>query len=436
MEWWLFLILFLAGLMFLLALGMPVAFAFMVVNVIAAMLYIGVSTGPNMLQRQMFRSLATFTLAPIPFFIFMGELFFHSGIAQQSMKTLRLFMGKVPAREPLLAGMGGTLFSTLSGSTMANSAMLGAVLVPEMREKGYSKTITVGPIVAIGGLAMIIPPSALAVLLGSVAEINIGELLIGGILPGLLMAVLYGIYIVGLAVMRPEHDVDTEVPSTPLSTKIIAFLRDILPMGGVVFVVIGFIFLGIATPTESAALGAVATLLLIVYYGAFSYEVLRRALFETLRITGMVLLIIAGSIGFSQLLAITGASRGLVQVVVGLDLSMVMVLLLIQLVVLFLGAFMDQSAIIMLVSPMVMPIVNALGMDPIWFGIIFLLSLEIGLTSPPFGLLNFVMKSVVPDDITIGDIWLAALPFIVCDLIAMGLLIGFPSIITWLPNYM
>lgn len=437
MEWWLFLLLFLLGLMVLMLLGMPVAFAFFTVNIVSAVFIMGFWSGPRLLLLNMFRSLASFTLAPIPFFVLMGEIFFHSGIAQRGLRTMKMFLGRIPARQAIIGGLGGTIFSALTGSTMANTAMLGSLLVPEMRKQGYSKSMSIGPLLATGGLAMVIPPSALAVLLGSVGKISIGKLLIGGLLPGILMATLYGVYVISRALLFPnEVPGDGEVESVSLLTKIRAFIVDIVPLSVVIFLVIGFILLGYATPTESAALGALGTLLLTFYFQTFDWQMLRQSLFGTLKITSMTLLILAGSVGFSQLLSYTGASRTLVQTVVGLDVTPVMILVLIQLMILVLGTFMDQAAMIMLVTPLVMPIVDQLGWDPVWFGIVMLLSLEIGLTSPPFGLLNFVMKSITPPDVSIKDIWKAALPFIVCDIIALALIISFPGIVTLLPSLM
>lgn len=436
-EWWMFLLLFLGALLFFLALGMPVAFAFLLVNLLFSMHVIGPSNGPQQLTLSMFRSLSTFTLSPIPFFILMGEIFFHSGIARRALGTMKLFLGRVPARQSLLAGAGGTLFSCLTGSTLANTALLGSLLVPEMRKEGYSKQLTVGPIVATGGLAMIIPPSTLAVLLGSVAHISIGRLLIGGLLPGLLMAGLYASYIIGRALLWPHEAPRGNDFSVGLGERVRGLVIEVLPLSLVIFVVIGFIVLGIATPTESAAFGAVGTVLLTFYFGDFDGAMVRKSLFGTLKITGMIMMIIVGSAGFSQLLSYTGASRMLVERVIGLDVTPVLILIAIQGLVLVLGTFMEQAAMIMLVTPLVMPIVHNLGLDPVWFGILLLLSLEVGLTSPPFGLINFVMKSVMEedDDITLADIWMSALPFIVCDLIAMALLIAFPPVVTWLPSF-
>lgn len=431
MTWWMFLLAFLLGLLVLMALGLPVAFAFMTVNLIASFALMG-TVGPGLMLSAMFETLSSFTLAPIPFFVLMGEIFFQAGIIGRVMGSLERWLGRIPARQSLLAAGGGTLFSALSGSTLANTAMLGNLLVPEMRERGYSTAMSVGPILGVGGLAMIIPPSGLSVLLGAVAQISIGGLLIAGIIPGLIIAALYITYIIGWALLYPEEAPAGEVESSSLGEKLGSFFRDILPLFSVIFVVIGFIILGIATPTESAALGAVATLLITIYYQKFSFEMLKDALSGTLEITGMVFLILAGSIGYSQLLSFSGASRELVMVVQGMDLSPLLILIAIQVLTLILGTFMDQASMIMLVAPLAMPIVETMGIEPIWFGIVFLLSMEIGFTTPPFGLLNFVMKGAV-EDVSMVEIWKAGLPFIICDLIAMALLLAFPMLVLWLP---
>lgn len=433
MTWWMFLLAFILGFLFLMSLGMPVAFAFFIVNLVASLGLMGIR-GPGHMVNSIYDSLSTFTLAPVPFFILMGEIFLHSGIISRVMKSLEMWFGRIPARQSLLAAGGGTLFSTLSGNTMANTAMLGGLLVPEMRQKGYSTMMSVGPILGVGGLAMIIPPSSLAVLLGSVAQISIGGLLIGGIIPGLIIALLYVTYIMGWALLFPEETpADDDFQSTALSEKLYSLVFDVFPLFTIVFVVIGFIVLGIATPTESAALGALATLLITIYYRRFTFEMVKQALAGTLEISGMVFLIVAGSITFSRVLGFSGASRELVDVVQGMGLSPVMILIVIQLLTILLGTFMDQASMIMLIAPMAMPIVESAGINPIWFGIVFLLSMEIGLTSPPFGLMNFVMKGAV-EELTMVEIWKAAVPFIVCDLIAMAIFLSFPGLVVWLPG--
>lgn len=434
MEWWLTLILLIGLLLLLLATGIPVAFAFLVVNIVGALIFLGGPLGLRQMMLSIYDGLTSFTLAPVPLFVFMGEILFHSGMAIRTLDVLDKWLGRIPGRLSLLTVVGGTIFANLSGSTMANTAMLGSLLGPEMMRRGYSKSMALGPIMGTGGIAMIIPPSALAIVLGTLAKMSIGQLLVAGILPGILMAALYSFYIVARCTINPTLAPTYEVSRVPLRRKIASFIKYVLPLGVIVFLVVGLIFLGIATPTEAAAMGTMGSIGLAACYRSLSVEVLRKAAAGSVKVTVMTFMIIAGSITFSQLLAFTGASRGMVEFAVSLPLPPIMILISMQIILLLLGVFMEQISMMMVTIPIFMPVVHALGFHPIWFGILMLLNLEIAFTSPPFGLLLFVMKGVAPPDTTMGEIYRAALPFIVCDLIAMALIMTFPSIALWLPG--
>ncbi len=416
--------------------GMPVAFSFLLINLIGAFFFMGGVTGLNQATQQIFTSLTTFTLAPVPLFIFMGEVIFHSGMASRILDVLDKWLGRLPGRLSLMVIGGGTIFSTLSGSTIANTAMLGATMVPEMTARGYKKPMTLGPIVGVGGLAMLIPPSALAVVLASLAQISVGKVLIAGAIPGVMIGTLYLTYVIGRCYLNPSLAPPYDITPTPLSERLGSFVQYVLPLGVIVFLVLGVIFLGIATPTEAAATGALGSLILAASYKRLNMEVLKKSLVATLEIVVMVFMIIAASKTFSSILAFTGATQGMVQFVVNQALPSLLTLIAMQFVILIFGTFMEQISIMMIVIPMYMPIIYALGFDPIWFAVLMLLNLEMALSTPPFGMLLFVMKGVAPPDTTLGDIIRAALPFLMCDLIAMVLLIAFPSITLFLPNLM
>jgi tripartite ATP-independent transporter DctM subunit len=319
---------------------------------------------------------------------------------------------------------------------MANTAMLGTLLLPEMRRRGYSKEMSIGPIIGAGGLAMMIPPSALAVLLGSLGHISIGRLLVAIVPAGVLMGALYILYTIGRCWLQPAMAPSYEFQAVALRVKLVTVVRDVLPLGLIIFLVIGLMTLGLATPTESAALGAVGTFGLAMYYRRFSWAVLWTSLKGTLSVTVMTFMILSGSAGYSQLLAFTGVTSGVVGGVMEMALAPIVVLLGMQAVLLVLGMFIDQVSMMLITLPLFMPIVSAIGWDPVWFGVIMLINLEIGLTSPPFGMLNFVMKGVAPPDVTIQDIWKAGFPYIVCDLVAMAVIIAFPAFVLWLPQMM
>jgi len=436
LEWQLVLLLIFGSLVVLMLTGMPVAFCFMLISVVGMYVFFGGAAGLEQLIISICTSLATFVLLPVPLFIFMGELMFHSGMAPLLIQSVDKWLGRLPGRLGLLAVSAGTLFSTLTGTSIASTAMLGTVLVPEMERQGYKKPMSLGPILGSGGLAMMIPPSALAVLCGAIAEISIGRILIAIIVPGLLMAILYAAYIIIRCWLQPSIAPAYEVSPLPLSEKLTAAVRHILPLGLIVFLVIGVIFLGIATPSEAAATGVIGTLILSFFYGRLKWEVIKKTASSTLAVAGMVLLIIAGARAFSQILAYSGVSKGLGELATGLPVAPIFIIIAMQVVVLFLGGFMDVVAIMMITLPIFVPVVISLGFSTVWFAVILLLNIEMAGTSPPFGLGLLVMKGVAPPDTTMEDIYRAALPFLGCDLIAMVLIMAFPELALWLPGLM
>lgn len=435
MAWGITLTAMLAVLMVILLSGIPIAFAFLLFNLLGVLYLMG-PDGISQLSVSMFSSLSKFVIAPVPLFIFMGTVMFHSGMAKRVIDIMDGWMGRMPGRLSVLTLVSGTIFSTLSGSTIATSGTLGKLLIPEMQQRGYNNSMAIGPIMGVGGLAMVIPPSALAVVLGSLGKISIGKLLIGGILPGLLMATVYLTYIIGRCWLQPSAAPSYVVTKIPLAERIIYTVRYALPLLSIIAAVLGSIFFGIATPTEAAALGAVTSLILCAVYGKLSRETLKKASLDAVEITAMVFLIIAGSTAFSQILAFSGVSRELIEVITKADLSPFLILLGMLLTTLILGTFMEQIAIMMITLPVYMPVIRALGFDDVWFGILMLINIEIALTTPPFGMICFVMKAVCPPGTRLTDVYAAALPFIACDLITMGLIILFPSIVTFLPSFM
>jgi tripartite ATP-independent transporter DctM subunit len=435
-EWWLILLIIFSALVILFILGVPVAFAFLFVNVIAVYAFWGGGAGLSQMILSIYESVTIFALLPVPLFVLMGEVMFRSGIAPRMMDVLDKWLGRLPGRLSLLAVGGGTLFAALSGSAMAGAAMLGSVLVPEMEKRGYKKPMSLGPILGSGGLAIMIPPSALGVLLAALGRFSVGRFLIAIIIPGLIMAVLYAAYVIGRCWLQPQLAPSYAVRPTSLLDKIRATLRYVLPLSSIVFLVVGLIFLGIATPTEAAALGALGCLVLAFIYRGLSWEVLKTSITGTLQVTIMMLMILTGSTAFAQILAYTGATQGLVEFALSILLPPICVLIAMQIVLLIMGTFMEPLTIMMVTLPIFMPIVEKLAFNPLWFGAIMLLNMEMATTSPPFGLVLFVMKGVAPPGTTMGDIYKAGLPFLACDAVAMALIMAFPGLVLWLPGLM
>ncbi len=436
MEWWLVLICILGSLIVLMATGMPVAFCFLLVNMIGVYLLMGGEAGLRIIALSMFESVALFTLVAVVMFMLMGQIMFHSGMAINMIDTLDKLLGRMPGRLGVLAVAGGTLMATLSGASMATTAVLGSQLVPEMERRGYKKPMSLGPILGSGGLSIMIPPSGQAVILSALAGISVAGVLIGGIVPGVLMAFFYSGYIVLRCWLQPSIAPSYKVVSIPISEKLITTVKYVLPLGFIVFMVIGIIFLGVATPSEAAATGVAGTLILVACYKKLNRQVIKKSLWSTLRTVIMVLFIFAASKTFSELMAFSGASRGLVGWIASLQISPIQVVIGMMVTILVLGMFMSTVTIMMISLPIFMPVINNMDFNPIWFGLLVLLAVEMSVTSPPFGLTLFVMKGVAPADTTMGDVYRSALPFLGCDLIVMALIIAFPAMPLWLPSLM
>lgn len=424
------------GLLIFLAMGLPIAFSFFLINIIGAYGIMGGVNGVNLAVQQIFSSLVTFSIAPVPLFVLMGELLLHTGLAKNTLNVLDKWIGRLPGRLSLSVITGGTLFSTLSGSTIANTAMLGEIMVPEMKLRGYKDPMILGPIIGVGGLAMLIPPSSLAIVYASLAQISVGKVLMAGALPGLLLAIFYSTYVVVRCRIAPDLAPVYDIGHISLSEKLSDFFKYLLPLFLIFVLVLGVIFLGVATPTEAAATGVVGAIILALVYGRFSLEVLKRSLKGTLQVTVMVFMIIAASNTYSAILAYSGATTQLVGFVADVQMNRYVVLICMMLILLLLGTFMEQVSMMMITIPIYMPVILALGFDPIWFAILMLLNLEMAMSTPPFGILLFVMKGVAPEGTKMVTIIKAALPFLVCDLIVMILLMVFPKIVTLLPSLM
>ena len=427
-DWAAALALLLGSILALMALGTPVALAFLAANILGAWIYMGGGAGVTQMLDNGLGALTSFALVPIPLFLLMGEIFFHTGLGGRMFGAIDRLLGRLPGRLSYVTVLGGTGFSTLSGSSMGSTALLGSLMVPEMARRGYKKHMSIGPILGTGGLAIIIPPSALAVLLATLARIDVGALLIAGVVPGLILAGFYIATIWLMTRLDPSAAPAYDVEPTPLHTKLALLVRDVVPMVGVMVIIVLMMLGGLVTPSEAAAFGALGVLVLAAAFRCLSWEAVRRSVTGALRVTLMAYLIVFGSATFSQLLAFSGASRGLIDWATGFDLAPTTMLCVMFAVLLLLGMFMEQISIMLLTVPIFFPLAATLGFDPIWFGLIMLLALEISFTTPPFGLLLFVMKGVAPPGTTMRDIYISAMPFIGCSLLLVALLVIFPGL--------
>ncbi|HVN22589.1 MAG TPA: TRAP transporter large permease subunit [Syntrophorhabdales bacterium] len=436
MEWYTTICILFGGMVFLLLTGVPIAFAFLIVNMVAAYFFLGGIPGLIGVVTGVFTSITTFTLLPVPFFILMGELIFHSGMGLDAVNVLDKWLGKLKGRLSILAVIMGVIIGALSGSTIATCALLGTILLPDMLKRGYSKNMSLGPLMGVGTVDALIPPNALTVVLASLANIDVGQLLIAGILPGIIMSSLYFVYVLGWCHLFPNEAPMYEVAHVPLKEKIRVTFVYLLPLGFIIFMVIGLIFLGVATPTEAAATGTLGSFILAICYRRLTWDIMKKSVMGTVKVTSMIFMIIIVSSTYGEILAFTGAAAGMTGYITGLSIHPLIILVGMLVVVLIMGCFMETVAIMMITIPIYMPVVTALGFNTVWFGVMMLIALETGLITPPFGVTLFVMKGVAPPDVTMGDIWRAVTPYVIIDLLCIGIVLAVPSIATVVPALM
>ncbi|RTE64502.1 TRAP transporter large permease [Amphritea opalescens] len=433
MEWYFILSGMFLGVVALLLSGIPVVFAFLIMNILGSFFIMGGEAGILQMVRNMQSSISNFSLVPIVLFVFMGEILLQSGVAKKAIDAIDKLLAKTPGRLSIVAIIGGTIFSSLSGSTMANTAILGKTLMPEMKKRGYSPSISMGPIMAVGGIAMLIPPSALAVLLGSMGKISINDLLIAAIVPAFIIAFMFFLYVFLKCVLNKDLAPAYDVESQPFAERIKPFLVYVAPLVLIFFVVVGSMVGGFATPTESASLGCIASLFMVLVYRRFTLEGFKNSLMETIIFSSMILFIICASSSFSKILGFSGTTQTLSALVVDLGLDNAYILICMLLVMLILGFFMDQVSIMMLTLPIFMPLINVIGVDPVWFGVMALIVLEVGLCTPPFGLLIFVMQGVVPTE-NIRNIYRAVIPYVLIEVAVIALIFFFPVVVSFVPD--
>ncbi|MBL3560186.1 TRAP transporter large permease [Rhodovulum sulfidophilum] len=432
MEWALILLTFFSALLLLMLTGINVFVAFLTVNLTATALLIG-ERGFGLFVNSVTDSVSNGGYATIPLFILMGEILFRSGSVDVLFDSVDRLVGRVRGRLYAVVIVIATIFGALSGTAVAVSAMLGRSAMPTMEARGYSPRLSATVILAGASLAPIIPPSLLAIIIGSLADVSIAGLLIAGIIPGIIISIMTGAYVTTSVMRNPElapphSDNDEKDRGSALG----AVLR-MMPFMFIIFMVMGMIMLGIATPGESAATGVVGSVLVAILYKRASAQMLISALASATRLSVMIMVIVASSTLFSQLVAFTGASRALVAWATDLGLSPMVMFFILMALPLVLCMFIDQIAFLLMAVPLYEPLVSALGYDPIWFWTIFLINLTVGGVTPPFGYTLFALSAAAPN-ISVGQVFRASYPVLVIFLLAMLLLTFVPGIVTWLPS--
>ncbi len=433
MEWYWVLLTSLSLILVLMAIGLPVFVAFFLANLLGVILITG-TRGFGMFSNSIYDSITSESFTTIPLFILMGEILFRSGTIAVLSKAVDVFIGNVRGRMYLLVIVLSTIFGALSGSAVAVAAMLGRSLMPQMAQLGYDRKLSGMTILAGASLAPIIPPSVLAIIIGSlVTNVSIAGLLIAGIIPGIIIATILAVYIGFRIAADPSLAPKAQEREPVNAMAVIRAFISILPFGLVIFSVMGFILLGIATPSEASAAGVVGAIITSLIYRKFSLQLVWTALKSAALISAMILLIIASSKLFGQLLSFSGATSGLMRFIGELSMEPWMMLLILMLVPLILCMFIDQFAFLLLSIPLYEPIIRAYGFDPLWFWTLFLINLTVGSITPPFGYTLFALKGAV-EGMPIDEIYRSAWPAVTIFLFAMLLLAVFPVLVTYLPS--
>ncbi len=430
MEWWLSgSILFFTLVLFLLT-GLPVAFSLGFVSA-GAMFFLWGFDGLITIATTAFSTNVNFLLIAIPLFIFMGECIAVSGIGKDAFKMIDAWLGFLPGGIVVTSVATCTVFGAVTGFAPASIAAIGPVTIPEMLKRGYDKGFSVGAIATSGGIAIIIPPSILMVIYAFLAEVSVGKLFYGGVIPGLILASVIIASIIIRAILNPRLAPYRKKSSWKERLKLSIFIS---PFASLVILVLGTIWGGIATPTEAAALGALGSLILLIFYRRFNLDIIKAILLSTVRVNCMVMFILIGATLFTQVLAYIGFTSELAELVVSLGAANWLVLLMIMLTIFFLGCMMDAGSILFITMPIFLPIVKLMGFDLLWFGIVVLINLEISTITPPVGLNLYVLKGISPPEVSLQDIIRGAAPYWVIDALSLIFIVIFPSTVTWLPN--
>jgi C4-dicarboxylate transporter DctM subunit len=432
-----------------LAMGIPVAFALGLTAIISIVLFLTPAEF-GFFADFVFSSLNDFGLLAIPLFVLMGAIFGHSKASQDLLEAAHVWVGRLPGGLAMSSVMACSVFAALTGSSPATSAAIGRIAIPEMTKRGYPNGLAAGAIVAGGTLGILIPPSVTLILYGIATETSIGRLFLGGVVPGIMVTLLFCLWIlVAVFLNRASGSSQQRTSGTGGSAETLqtvggaesfswkhrfGVLTKVIPFVVLIACVLGVLYLGIATPSEAAGVGALLALVLVVLlYRSVTLKSLMDIALETTRTSTMILMIVAFSAVLGQILSFLNVPQELAQLVADLEVNRWVVFLIMNLLFLFLGFFIPPVAIILVTMPVLFPIITELGFDPVWFGVVMTLNMEMGLITPPVGLNLYVVQGIAPD-IPLRDILAGSLPYV--GVLALGIIILalFPGLVTWLPN--
>jgi tripartite ATP-independent transporter DctM subunit len=429
-----------AGLMFpalfaLILIGVPIAFGLALVAAAAGWIAFGPHAF-NQLYGAFYTAATNFILSAIPMFILMGAILERSGIAERLFRVMNIWLGRLPGGLAIATIVMGAVFAAAAGVVGAVEVMIGMMAIPAMQRARYANSLTAGTICAGGSLGTMIPPSVIAVMYASLAQISIGELLSGMMLPGLLMVGLFILYLLvqgKLSPPAPGGALDPDL-SMPLAAKLRLTVTSLVPVFALIFAVLGSLLGGIASPTEAAAVGALGALLLCILYGRFSMAVLRESLQITVRISAMILLIVAAGTMFMGAFAANGGAKLIRGFIEGAGLGTGGMILFFLLVVFLLGFVLDWTANVLICVPLFTPFIRAAGIDPVWFATLVIIVIQTGYLTPPMASSIFYLKSIAPPDMTYGQMCRGVVPFILLQVVTLIMVVLFPALATWLPD--
>jgi len=418
------------GLVFLfLFSGIPVAVSLGLIGIITAAIFVGHTQA---LGYACWNICTNFVLVAIPLFILMGQFLLHSGISDRLYSGSSALLGRIPGGLLHANVASCAVFAAISGSSVATAATIGTVAIPELEKRGYESKIVLGSLAAGGTLGILIPPSIVMIIYGAMAEQSVGQLFIAGVIPGIMLTLLFMGYITARVITKPELAPTFE--KIPLKLRVLR-IKSIWPVGVIMFIVLGGIYLGVVTPTEAAALGASTALVFALAYRQLNWQIMKEVLRDTTKTTAYIMLLVVGAQLLTGALSMLRVPDNAVLWVTSLAVSPLVVLMLIYLLYLFLGCFMDGMSMMVVTLPVVVPIINSLGFDPIWFGVALVILIEMAMLTPPVGLNVYVIHGLRPDR-PMSEVFRGIVPFFLMMLLGLIIVTAFPVIATWLPDTM
>lgn len=425
----------LLALMFVLfATGFEIAMSLGLVGVIGLLYLKGFTVGLGVVGSIAWSNATSFSFVAVPLFVFMSGILLHSGIGQGLYSAVARWVSFLPGGLAVASIFSCAIFAAVSGSSVATAATIGMIAIPEMERRGYARPIICGSLAAGGTLGILVPPSIPMIIYGVMTETSIGHLYMAGIIPGLVLALLFAGYVIVYATLWPQAAPAAPEDHASLREKVRS-LYDVGPVATLIVVVLGSMYIGIVTPTEAAALGSVVAIGLATVAGRLSWTALKAAFNETVRTTSMVMLIIMFAAIFSHVIALLGAPSALLGFVSGLGLPHWALFTSVFAVLLVIAYALEELSVMIIILPILFPLVTKLGFDPIWFGVIMVVWLEIGFITPPVGLNLFVIQGLMRRA-TARDITLGTTPFVVLMIVLVVVLFFFPELALWLPRQM